>query len=133
MKCQYGCGGYGGCLLCPPHSPTPSYIRNMLDEYRRALLIHGAATADLRSISVALEREAFLSGHYKAFAFACGPCRLCRTCNFEKGCRHPESARPAMEACGIDVYKTVRAAGFDIDVVRDEQDPRNYFALLLID
>ncbi|MCE5231071.1 DUF2284 domain-containing protein, partial [bacterium] len=18
MKCQYGCGGYGGCLTCPP-------------------------------------------------------------------------------------------------------------------
>jgi predicted metal-binding protein len=133
MKCRYGCSGYGGCLLCPPNSPTPEETRKMLDEYRRALLIHGARTADLRKLVAALEREAFLSGHYKAFGYACGPCRLCRTCAFDRGCRHPEQARPAMEACGIDVYRTARDAGFKIEVARDEDDPQNYFALLLID
>ena len=23
LRCQYGCGGYGRCLTCPPYSPTP--------------------------------------------------------------------------------------------------------------
>ena len=23
LKCQYGCGGYGLRLTCPPYSPTP--------------------------------------------------------------------------------------------------------------
>jgi hypothetical protein len=33
--------------------------------------------------------------------------------------RHPEQARPAMEACGIDVFSTVRKAGLPIEVVSD--------------
>jgi len=133
MKCRYGCDGYGSSLICPPHSPTPEQTRKMLDEYRRALLIHGKRTSDLRKLVAALEREAFLSGHYKAFGYACGPCRLCRECDFERGCRHTELARPAMEACGIDVFRTARAAGFPIEVVRDHEDERNHYALLLID
>jgi glyoxylase-like metal-dependent hydrolase (beta-lactamase superfamily II) len=27
---------------------------------------------------------------------------------FDRGCRHPDEARPAMEACGIDVFATAR-------------------------
>ena len=27
LKCQYGCGGYGECLTCPPYSPTPDYTK----------------------------------------------------------------------------------------------------------
>jgi predicted metal-binding protein len=132
MKCRYGCDGYGTSLLCPPRSPTPDETRRVLDGYRRALLIRGRKTADMRALVAALEREAFLSGHYKAFGYACGPCRLCRSCAFDRGCRHTEEARPAMEACGIDVFRTAREAGFPIEVVRDENDPQNYFALLLI-
>ena len=42
-------------------------------------------------------------------------------------------ARPAMEACGIDVYATVRRAGFEIDVVRTMEQCPNYFGLILVD
>jgi predicted metal-binding protein len=133
MKCRYGCGGYGSSRLCPPHSPTPDETRKVLDGYRQAVLIHGDKTTDIRRIVTALEREAFLGGFYKAFAFACGPCGLCRECAFEKGCRHPERARPAMEACGIDVYRTARAAGFPIEVVRTHADEQNYYGLLLLE
>ena len=31
LKCQYGCGLYGHCLTCPPHSPTPQLTRRLLD------------------------------------------------------------------------------------------------------
>ena len=23
LKCQYGCGGWGSSLCCPPHTPAP--------------------------------------------------------------------------------------------------------------
>ena len=132
-KCRYGCDGYGSNLLCPPHSPAPEETQRMLDEYRRAILVHCATYTDVRLLIAKLERAAFLGGFYKAFGLACGPCQLCPTCAFEKGCRHPEQARPAMEACGIDVFATARAAGFPIEVVTDRSCKENYYGLLLIE
>jgi hypothetical protein len=38
-----------------------------------------------------------------------------------------------MEACGIDVFATVRANGFAIEVLRDESCRGNYYGLVLID
>ena len=38
-KCQYGCGGYGKRLTCPPYSPPPDYTKKMVDEYTSALLM----------------------------------------------------------------------------------------------
>ena len=131
-KCQYGCDAYGSSLLCPPYSPGPEETREVLDGYARAILLHGDETADMRRMVSELEREAFLGGFYKAFGFACGPCGLCRKCALESGCRHTDRARPAMEACGIDVFRTARAAGLPIDVVRGCDSEPNYYGLLLL-
>ena len=133
LKCQYGCDGYGSSLCCPPHTPTPGETRQVIDSYERAILFE-AGRHEPAKIVVQLEREAFLAGYYKAFGFGAGPCDLCRAaCTFETGCRHPERARPSMEACGIDVFATVRANGFEIEVVRDPDDDAHYFGLLLLD
>jgi predicted metal-binding protein len=104
----------------------------VLDSYKRAILFE-AGRLDAKKIAVKMEREAFLSGYYKAFGLGAGPCRLCNSCAFDQGCRHPDEARPAMEACGIDVFATVRKHGFTIKVVKDRRDPRHYFGLLLIE
>ena len=132
LKCQYGCGAYGSNLLCPPHSPTPDATRKVLDGYEQAILIHGDRHTDMRRVVSALEREAFLAGHYKAFGFASGPCSLCDECALEEGCRRPEEARPAMEACGIDVFLTARTAGLPIEVVKNRRCEQNYYSLLLL-
>ena len=131
-KCRYGCGGYGACLVCPPHTPTPDETRAMLDEYRVGILFE-SPLGHVKEIAVALERRLFLEGHYKAFGLGAGPCPLCPTCALEKGCRHPDQARPAMEACGIDVFATVRRHGFTINVVRSRCDEQHYFGLVLVD
>lgn len=133
MKCQYGCGGYGKRLTCPPHSPTPEQTRKMLDEYECGLLLHGDSTADIRKIGAELERQIFLAGYHKAFAFLCGPCRLCEKCDTDSPCRHPYEARPAMEASGIDVFATARSYGLPIDVVTDRDEPQNHYGLVLIE
>jgi predicted metal-binding protein len=133
LKCQYGCDGFGSSLTCPPHTPTPERTRRIVDEYSRLLLVHCKRWADVHGIVVPLEREIFLDGHHKAFAWSAGPCRLCRTCDTSGTCRHAERARPAMEACGIDVYATARKAGFPIRVVRSRRDDDNYFGLVAIE
>jgi len=132
LKCQYGCGGYGECLTCPPYSPTPDQTRRVLREYSKALLVRfGPTGPDTHDVMVKLEREAFLSGHYAAFAMAAGPCSFCDECNL-KQCVHPRKARPSMESCGIDVYATVRRAGMPIQVVRTRRDTPHYYGLLLV-
>ena len=131
-KCRYGCGGYGSSLCCPPHSPTPDDTRQLLDCYQRAILVHCKPGVGVKKLVAALEREVFLAGYYKAFALGCGPCMFCRECNLES-CVHPTEARPAMEACGIDVYATARGNGYPLEVVTDRTCDQNYYGLLLVD
>jgi predicted metal-binding protein len=134
LKCQFGCDGYGRCLVCPPFTPTPEQMRKVLDCYNRALIIHFEPQTDVKAVIVELERDIFLRGAWKAFGLGAGPCYLCKSCPVEeKQCRHAEKARPAMEACGIDVFSTVKKAGFTIEVVRTTSQCPNYYGLILID
>ena len=104
----------------------------MLDEYDHGILFE-APSNTTKTVARKLEREIFLAGYYKALGLGSGPCELCRQCAFDEGCRHPEEARPAMEACGIDVFATARRHGFAIEVVRTRNDPQHYFGLVLIE
>jgi predicted metal-binding protein len=131
-KCRYGCSGYQSNLMCPPYTPLPAETRQMLDQYKRAVLFE-AGRGRPKKIAVALERTLFLQGFYRAFGMGAGSCHLCKECAFEQGCRKPELARPALESCGIDVFATVRRHGFTIHVVRDEKDIPHYFGLVLFD
>jgi predicted metal-binding protein len=133
-KCQYGCDGFNRCLTCPPYSPTPEETKKILADYKKALLIYcpRGAKVDISWIAASLEKEAFFAGYYKAFAMGAGPCRLCASCNIKAGCRHAEQARPSMEACGIDVYATVRKNGFFIETVDSSNCQVNYYSLVLI-
>jgi predicted metal-binding protein len=134
LKCQYGCGGYGQCLTCPPYSPPPEQTSRMLKDYRSALLVHGDNHTHITRIVSRIEREAFLDGYHKAFAMGSGPCDLCDECNLAgKECVHAEQARPAMEACGIDVYQTARNNDFPIKVARNRSSAQNYYGVVLIE
>ena len=86
-----------------------------------------------RALIKELDERQRNSGDYKALAYACGPCHLCDECDLEGACRHPRRSRPAMEACGIDVFATARAAGFPIDVVTSRDCPQNYYGLVLVE
>jgi predicted metal-binding protein len=131
-KCQFGCGGYGSSLMCPPYTPKPGETRHMLNGYQRAILFE-SGPRDTKKIAAQMEREIFFSGFYGALSLGAGPCRLCRSCSFDEGCRHPDEVRPSMEACGIDVFATARKHGFTINVLRTYKDPQHYFGLVLIE
>jgi predicted metal-binding protein len=133
LRCQYGCSGYGRCLTCPPHSPTPEQTRKLLDGYSVGFVIAWGDEGGGRKALAEIERQVFLKGWYKAFALGCGPCGLCHPCNVDEHCKHPHQARPAMEACGIDVFQTVRNAGFPIEVVTCHEDTPHYYSLLLVE
>jgi predicted metal-binding protein len=133
LKCQFGCAHYNTRFCCPPHTPTPEQFQGILDCYTKAFLFHSRGM-EIRpgDIAFELEQELFFQGFYKAFGLGAGPCWLCRKCNLEQ-CTHPLQARPAMEACGIDVYATARANGYPIQVVRDKTEIPNRYGLVLIE
>jgi len=141
LKCQYGCGEYGKCLTCPPYSPTPDYTSKMLKDYSKALLIAFDVKPEagnrlwrrIRDLTFELEREMFLDGYYKAFGMGAGPCHLCDKCDVKGYCKYPHEARPSMEACGIDVYRTMRNAGLKIEVAKSPNLACTYCGLVLIE
>jgi len=141
LKCKFGCDGYGQTLVCPPYTPTPQQMREVLDSYKRAVLMHfenktkvKSTEDEIKTTVVELERDFFLRGAWKVLGLGAGSCSLCKECNLkEQLCRHAEQARPAMEACGIDVFSTVKKVGFPIEVVRTRGQCPNYYGLILVD
>jgi predicted metal-binding protein len=145
MKCIYGGCALGRCLTCPPFSPAPPRMRHILDEYQAALLLRLDVPAGevaqwivwshrLAALTLDLERELFLAGHYKAFALAGGrPCALAEPCGRPDVCSCRELVRPGPTACGIDVFATSANAGWPLAVVRQAGDPYRLFNLLLVE
>jgi predicted metal-binding protein/predicted nucleotidyltransferase len=131
-KCQFDCPGYSASRCCPPNTPTAEQTRKTLDGYGAAILAHFRQSASATASMAALQREAFLRGHFKALAFGAGPCEPC-TSRPEGGCRHPDRARPSIEACGIGWFATARANGYPVEVVVDDRSQQNYYGLLLVE
>lgn len=136
LRCQYGCDRYGHAH-CPPNSPSPQKTREVLQDFSHALLLEGEPPGKVfQSRVLDAEREAFLAGFHKAFAYWAGPCVLCATCAVgatDGTCRNTRDARPSMEGAGIDVYETVRRAGLNLRILRDKGDYVRFFALLLLE
>lgn len=138
LKCQYGCDEYGKRLTCPPNTPTPQEFKEVLKEYKTALLIkfecsdYGQAVLKARECINQVERYAFLNGYYKAFGLAAGCCPYCKECSL-KTCSEPIKARPSMEAVGIDVYETSRRAAFKLEVVENQKDSFTFVGVVLIE
>jgi predicted metal-binding protein len=118
---------------------TPSELREILKQYRWAVFFikdipsevivrdkatikeRVAAYQEVYRMVSEIESMAFYDGHYLAFGFAAGSCRhtYCgqhATCQAMTGdrCRFSLLSRPSMEAVGIDVYRMVAAAGWEI-------------------
>jgi len=143
LKCLFGCP-YRTGHCCPPETPAPEQTRAILDSYERAILFHreaprakerGAMNMKFFDMLVTMEGDLFKDGYYKAFAILAGPCALCKECGKVQGisCRLPAKARPSMEACGIDVFQTVRNNGFFIQTLREKTETQNIYCLMLVD
>ena len=139
LKCQFGCLGYGRSLCCPPYAPTPEQIRRILDSYTHAMLLHrhwrkGYKVVDeFNEMVVDVEIALFLDGYYKAWGMGSGPCRRCKECDTTGRCIQADRARPSMEACGIDVFKTAWEHNLPIHVVRTHKEERDIFGVVLVE
>lgn len=140
LKCRIPrCFSYGASAHCPPNALQPGELRELLTKYQWAVffaldvppevIVRDKATIKERveayqlvfKIVSEVESAAFYDGHYLAFGFGAGSCRhtFCaqqEECLAMKGqrCRFSLLSRPSMEAVGIDVYKMVASAGWDI-------------------
>lgn len=138
--------GLGRC--CPPNTPTPEETRRAVDSYKHAILLHIEAPASTNrdalidkfvNTAVDLELKLFKEGYYKALALTAGPCLGCpdylKACSRGKGNprAHALRARPSMEACGIDVYQTVRNNGMFVVTLSEKTETQNKYCLVLVD
>jgi predicted metal-binding protein len=162
LKCRIPrCFGYGASAHCPPNTLQPAELRELLAKYQWAIfftldvppevIVRDKATIKERveayqlvfKIVSEVESAAFYDGHYLAFGFGAGSCRhtFCgqqKECLAMQGqrCRFSLLSRPSMEAVGIDVYKMVASAGWDIYPIgsgaKPEDMPKGVLAGIVI-
>lgn len=133
LRCQFGCGEFGK-RHCPPNSPGPEKTRALLKDYTTALLLEGEPpTGDFQRRVLQAEKMAFQAGFHRAFSFWAGPCTLCNLCQTDGICKNTREARPSMEGAGIDVFETMKRAGFNVRTLSSHDDYVKYFALLLLE
>jgi predicted metal-binding protein len=144
MKCMFGCVEYGRNACCPPSTPSVDECARFFSDYEEAVLIrfhHAVAqpedrhawSREINGRLLEVERAVFLAGHPKAFMLFMDSCSLCEPCAAtRRACKEPRAARPSPEALAVDVFSTVRAAGFPIEVLADYAQPMNRYALLLV-
>ncbi len=145
MKCTYGCGEYGKTATCPPNVPAIEECERFFRDYSSGIVIHFekelenpedrfAWTRKINLRLLDLEKEIFCSGFEKAFLLFMDSCNFCKMCKERKeDCLEPKMSRPTPEALGMDVYSTVRKAGYPIQVLSDYKQKMNRYAFLLIE
>jgi predicted metal-binding protein len=145
MKCLYGCNEYGKTATCPPNVPTIEECERFFREYSSAVILHFekelenpedrfAWTRKINLKLLELEKEIFCSGFEKAFLLFMDSCNICQECwERKQDCVEPKMSRPTPEALGVDVYSTVRKAGYPIQVLADYSQKMNRYAFLLIE
>lgn len=113
------CGNYGRCRLCPPFArddvPDFGAFRHIMLIAARFEVGSDVAPAEvmeyLRHERIRLEEKLLeLEREHdgRAFGFS-GSCPYCECCSRSEGesCRHPEKARPSLEAYGFDLCRTM--------------------------
>ncbi len=116
------CGRYGTCWTCPPGTAG---VEERIKSYAHAVVF--SCKYDLED---SFDFEGMMDGMKQArdaladirknltrdgidhMALGCEGCNLCPTCTYpDAPCRHPESATPSVEACGIHVVDLSRKVG----------------------
>lgn len=137
------CENYGRSPSCPPHVSGPEGFREVLKQYRMALVVkidvptnvllspeRRDVMALLHDIVAETEQAAVDMGFLNAKAFAGGSCKMifcrehdeCRVLSKGGKCRNPGRARASMSGYGINVSRLMRAAGWAGDYLDPQAD-----------
>ncbi|MCB2190251.1 MAG: DUF2284 domain-containing protein [Deltaproteobacteria bacterium] len=133
LKCRWGCEDFAKrTIKCGSRGLSHAECVKMISSYDNILLLHGHDGRQLSKAVLALERAAFLDGHY--FAFGVRHCKLCKACALDQGkdCLQPEKVRPCDQAMGIDMYRTAREAGLPCQVLQSRDEQQNRYGFVLI-
>lgn len=148
LKCKFGCRKFGTSWCCPPETPPPEQTRALLNEYRKALLLIVSTKkvefyrenhqkrrkqVNMWKGAVALERQLFLLGYYKAFALVSENCALCKECAYPKECRFPTDRRPSIESLSIDVFQTLKNVGRPFKIAKEVVEEHNSYSIVLLE
>ena len=135
------CPSYGLSANCPPHTPGPAGFRELVKDYRWALVFKIEVPAEilfssqrrelfglLQETAAGLEKAAREMGFGDSKGFAGGNCKPlfcgdkadCRVLAGGK-CRNPDRARPSMSGFGVDVSKLMEEAGWTMNRVGQGQ------------
>jgi predicted metal-binding protein len=152
LKCQFGCDLYAKRLTCPPFTPTIEESKRIISDYHKILILKfeqpsikekdgdkftnefNKRERDVNNATLKIEKELFLRGYYKVFALEPGTCNRCSECVAQPGkCRFPAEARPSPESLGIDIFETMKNAGWNMEVKKDTSQNWTNCGLILID
>lgn len=114
-KCK-SCENYGKSPSCPPNAPKWEEFKELLQYYKKALLLKFEIEGDFKSekrevlkFLLEKERELMRKGYTFALALFPGNCNLCDKC--EIPCKFPEKMRFSVSALGVEVANLTKIDG----------------------
>ncbi|NQU16211.1 MAG: DUF2284 domain-containing protein [Desulfobacteraceae bacterium] len=133
LKCRFGCGRWGRFWTCPPNlNLSMETFMDGFERYNKAIIIKSIDPKMGQEVAVALEKEAMLS-HDCGFAFAMALCVQCEECAYPDPCLYPHLARPAMDAYGVDIGKTLEPLGFKVAFDKGGKLLPAWYSMVLLD
>lgn len=132
LKCRFGCDRWGRYWTCPPNLVlTPEQFMAAFGKYSQGIIIKTVDPQTGQDVALAVEKEAMLVCG-RMFAFAMVLCVKCETCAWPEPCHYPHLARPAMDAYGVDIGKTVEPLGFTVEFDQEGKLLPAWYSLVLI-
>lgn len=131
MNCFY-CGKWNMSWKCPPKIPEIDFIK-MFSEYENLAFVYcrypftkenyntvrTESSVMLHHTLLKLEKFLWDCNNATAISFIGGSCKLCKNgCGSER-CNNPYNARSPLEATGLNVIKTAKKCGIEINFPPD--------------
>lgn len=122
VSMKYKCNTHG----CS-HMTSPEQTRKILGEYSKAVIVIGKKTEDFKTAVLAMEKELYNKGYYKALALINGSCDFCDS----NGKNNTAAKRPSFEMMGIDILATVRKFKKNVEQPKEGEIPP--YAIILVE
>jgi len=99
-----------------------------MEKYCKMLITNGA------DLATDIDAETIVTAPWTVYRcrFGCDTYGKSHCCNPDH-CNFLNKTAPAMEACGIDVFATVRNNGMEIHTLREMGEEQNHFGLILVE
>lgn len=103
-----------------------------VSKYKNAIIIKTPDPKKGQEVALAMEKEAMLSQGCQ-FSFAMALCVQCEECAYPDPCLFPHLARPAMDAYGVDIGKTLKPLGFKVEFDKQGKLLPAWYGMVLLD